>query len=77
MLSLIFIWGEAQLGIVLLQDAASQTISVGLLGYQGQWTTDLGPQYAGLTIGTVPLIVAYLLLNRYVTKGIALGGVTK
>jgi ABC-type glycerol-3-phosphate transport system permease component len=77
MLSLIFIWGEAQLGIVLLQDATSQTISVGLLGYRGQWTTDLGPQYAGLTIGTVPLIVAYLLLNRYVTKGIALGGVTK
>lgn len=75
MLALVYVWGEAQLGIVLLQESTSQTVSVGLLGFQGQFTSELGPLFAGLSIATVPVITIYLIFNRYVTKGIALGGV--
>lgn len=75
MLALVYVWGEAQLGIVLLQQATSQTVSVGLLGFQGQFTAQLGPLFAGLSIATVPVIAIYLIFNKYVTKGIALGGV--
>jgi raffinose/stachyose/melibiose transport system permease protein len=77
MLVLIFIWGEAQLGVVLLQDATSQTVSVGMLGYQGTFVTNLGALFAGLSIAMVPLIVIYLIFQRFVTKGVALGGVSK
>ena len=75
MLVLIYVWGEAQLGIVLLQDPASQTVAVGLLGFQGQFISELGPLFAGLSIATIPVIIIYLVFNRFITKGIALGGV--
>jgi ABC-type glycerol-3-phosphate transport system permease component len=75
MLALIYVWGEAQLGIVLLQDPGSQTITVGMLGFQGQFTSDLGPIFAGLSLASIPVIVIYLVFNRFITKGIALGGV--
>ncbi len=75
MLALIFFWGEAQLGVVLLQTSQSQTVTVGLLGFQGQFTSSLGPLFAGLSIASLPIIGLYLIFNRFITKGIALGGV--
>ena len=73
-LTLVFVWGETQLGVVLLQSEASQTIPVGLLSFQGQFTANLGAMFAGLALGSIPIMILYLLLNRQITKGIALGG---
>jgi ABC-type glycerol-3-phosphate transport system permease component len=75
LLALVFVWGESQLGIVLLQTSSEQSIAVGMLGFRGQWTSELGPIFAGLSIASVPIIVIYLAFNKYITKGIALGGV--
>jgi len=75
MLLLVWVWSETQIGIVLLQDATSQTVAVGLLGFVGQFTSDLGPLFAGLTIAMMPILVLYLVFGRGITKGIALGGV--
>jgi ABC-type glycerol-3-phosphate transport system permease component len=75
LLALVFVWGESQLGIVLLQSSEEQSVAVGLLGFRGQWTSQLGPIFAGLSIASIPIIVIYLVFNKYITKGIALGGV--
>ena len=75
LLALVFVWGESQLGIVLLQNSEAQSVAVGLLGFRGQWTAQLGPIFAGLSIASVPIIIIYLIFNKYITKGIALGGV--
>lgn len=74
LLALIFVWGEAQLGIVLLQYPAYQSVPVGVLGFRGQFTVQLGPIFAGLAIASIPIIIVYLIFNRFVSKGIALGG---
>jgi ABC-type glycerol-3-phosphate transport system permease component len=70
-----FVWGETQLAIVLLQDPGSRTIPVGLLDFQGQFSADTGAIFAGLTLATIPIIIIYLVFNRSVAKGVALGGV--
>lgn len=75
LLALVFMWGEAQLGIVLLQAADSQTVPVGLLGFRGMFYAQLGPIFAGLALASIPIIVVYLFLNKHISKGIALGGV--
>lgn len=75
LLEVIGAWGETQLAFVILQDANSQTVAIGVLGFQGRYTSQLGPLFAGLTIAAIPVIVLYLIFNRYITKGIALGGV--
>lgn len=69
------VWGETQLAIVLLTQADSRTIPVGLLGFQGDFQTNVGAVFAGLAMATVPILVSYLMFQRNVTKGIALGGV--
>jgi raffinose/stachyose/melibiose transport system permease protein len=73
--TLLYVWGEAQIGIVLLQQPGHQTVAVGMLGYQGQFVSQLGPLFAGLSLATIPVIILYLVFNRFVSKGIALGGV--
>ncbi|MFD9114308.1 carbohydrate ABC transporter permease [Streptomyces bottropensis] len=77
MLTLVFVWGETQLGVVLLQSGESQTVPVGLLSFQGQYTTDQGALFAGLSLASIPIILLYLVFHKNVTKGIALGGVFK
>lgn len=72
---LVYVWGEAQIGIVLLQQPQSQTVAVGMLSFQGQFTAELGPLFAGLSIATIPVVILYLVFNRFISKGIALGGV--
>ena len=73
----VWVWSETQLAVVLLQDAAGKTAAVGVLGFQGPYTAQLGALFAGLTIAAIPVAVFYLVFHRFVTKGIALGGVFK
>jgi ABC-type glycerol-3-phosphate transport system permease component len=75
LLEVIGAWGETQLAFVLLQDAGSQTVAIGVLGFQGRYISQLGPLFAGLTLAAIPVIVLYLIFHRFITKGIALGGV--
>lgn len=71
----IYVWGETQLGIVLMQSPQSQTVPVGLLGFQGQYISNQGPLFAGLALTALPVLVLFLVFSRFITKGIALGGV--
>lgn len=74
-ITLVYVWSEAQLGIVLLEHAQNQTVAVGVLGFQGTYLVSFGPMFAGLSLATAPVIILYLVFHRYITKGIALGGV--
>lgn len=69
------IWGETQVAIVMLQSADSRTVPIGVLAFQGEFQANTGAIFAGLTMATIPVLIAYLIFNRQVTKGIALGGV--
>jgi ABC-type glycerol-3-phosphate transport system permease component len=72
-LGLIFVWSEVQFAVVLLSRPANRTLSVGLLSFQGQFVSNEGAFFAGLVIATFPIVVVFLIFQRYVTKGITLG----
>lgn len=76
-MTLIWAWGETQLAIVLLSKPSSQPISVGVLSFVGDFSVDYGPIFAGLSLAAFPPLITYIALSKYVTKGIALGGITK
>ena len=76
-LTLIWAWGDSQIAIVLLQSQSAQPISVGMLSFAADFTTNLGATFAGLSMAASPPIILYVILSKYVTKGIALGGITK
>ncbi|MCW2877472.1 MAG: putative transrane transport protein [Sphaerisporangium sp.] len=74
-LGLIFVWGEVQFAVVLLTRPENRTLSVGLLAFQGQFVSDQGAFFAGLVIATLPIIVLFLIFQKYVTKGMTLGAI--
>jgi ABC-type glycerol-3-phosphate transport system permease component len=76
-LNLVFSWTDYQISIVLLMRRETQPISVGMLSFIGDFSTDFGPMFAGLSLASIPVIILYIIFSRHVTKGIALGGISK
>ncbi len=50
---------------------------MGVLSFVGDFSVDYGAIFAGLSLAAFPPLIAYIALSKYVTKGIALGGITK
>lgn len=73
LLGLIFVWSEVQFAVVLLTRPQNRTLSVGLLSFQGQFVSNQGAFFAGLVIATFPIVILFLIFQRYVTSGITLG----
>lgn len=76
-IAVVSVWGETQIAYVLLAAPESQTVPIGVLGFKGLYSSELGPLFAGLSMATLPVIVFYLVFNRRITKGLALGGAVK
>lgn len=74
---LVFAWGEAQIGLVMLQSPASRTLAVGVLGFEGQYVSNYGAIYGGLAISTIPMVLIYLGVSGKVRRGISLAGTSR
>lgn len=74
LLNVIWVWGETQVAIVLLQSASSQTIPVGVLTFQSSFMSDLGPIFAGLSLATIPIVAVYAAFHRTISRGVSMGG---
>ncbi|MGN8769148.1 alpha amylase N-terminal ig-like domain-containing protein [Paenibacillus barengoltzii] len=52
-----------------------RTLPIALANFQGQYTTQWGIVFAGSLIAVVPIILLFLLLQRYFIAGITAGAV--
>ena len=73
--SAIPIWNDFFLPLVFLQDPSKKTIMQGLTAFFGEYQSQWGPLFAGLTLAALPLIVLYLLLSEQFIKGLTAGAV--
>jgi multiple sugar transport system permease protein len=68
-------WNEYVFAQTLVSDEGLRTASVGLAGYVGELST---PMHTVMAIGlmyTIPAVVFYLFVQRYVVSGMTAGGV--
>jgi multiple sugar transport system permease protein len=74
---LVFIssWNEFLLALILTGSRA-QTLPIAVAGQIGQYQIQYGNMMAAGVITTVPVLILALLTQRYLTRGLALGGVT-
>jgi multiple sugar transport system permease protein len=51
-----------------------QTLPVGITMFSSRYTTDYGKLMAGTAIAAIPVLIAYLIAQRYLVQGISLTG---
>jgi raffinose/stachyose/melibiose transport system permease protein len=67
------IWNDFFFPLVLLQSNALKTLPQGLTGFMGEYNTDWGVLFAGLTMAALPISLVYVLLSRHFITGMTEG----
>lgn len=68
-------WNEYVIAALVLQDSKIFTLPVGLRMFQGNMTTQWGLYAAGALIVSIPVVLLFLFLSRYLIGGMSAGGV--
>ena len=68
-------WNDYFLQLIMLNDTRVLTISLGIAKLQSELSTDFGLIMAGAAIGSVPIIVIFLIFQKFFTRGITMGAV--
>jgi ABC-type glycerol-3-phosphate transport system permease component len=74
-LTLINVWNETLLALVFITDNTQYTLPQALLGLYGtmQYTSNWGGLFAGVIIVMLPIIIAYVVLGRWIVQGMTVG----
>lgn len=71
-------WNEFILANVLVgSNAKLKTLPLGVLFFQGQFTTDWGSMGAAMIIASLPAILVYVLFSEQVEQAMTIGGAVK
>ncbi len=68
-------WNDYFMQLIMLTSNKNLTISLGIATMQGESSTDYGLLMAGAALASVPIIIVFLIFQRYFTKGITMGAV--
>ena len=68
-------WNDYFLQLITLTSNSNYTISLGIATLQGDTSVDIGVVMAGAALASVPIILVFLLFQKYFTKGITMGAV--
>ncbi|RCK69538.1 carbohydrate ABC transporter permease [Desertihabitans brevis] len=74
LLALMYQWNDFLWPLVVLRDPALFTLPIGLQFLQGQYLTDHGALMAMTLLATAPLVVLFLVFQRYFVQGLATTG---
>ncbi|MGK9051455.1 carbohydrate ABC transporter permease [Neorhizobium petrolearium] len=76
LITFLFSWNSFLWPLVIVQDPANQVIQVAI-AQQGSPTQlpNWGETFAGATVATLPLILLFLLLQKYFTQGMTTSGI--
>ncbi len=67
------VWNEYILALIIFDSKSLMPLQVGLMKFQGEFLTQYPLLMAGLTITALPIIIVYLLMQKYIVKGVTQG----
>ena len=68
-------WNDYFMQLIMLLNTNVLTISLGIAKLQGENSTDFGLIMSGATLAAVPIIIVFLIFQKYFTRGITMGAV--
>ena len=69
------IWNDFFFPLVFVTTDSRKTLSQGLTVFMGEYNTEWGVLFAGLTLAALPVMILYLLLSRQFIAGMTQGAV--
>lgn len=69
------IWNDFFFPLVFIQNDDLKTLPQGLTTFMGEYTTDWGALFAGLTLSAAPIIIIYIVLSRQFISGMTSGAI--
>ena len=67
------IWNDFFFPLVFITSDARKTLPQGLTVFMGEFNTEWGVLFAGLTMAAMPIMMLYLALSRQVIAGLTQG----
>ena len=68
-------WNDYFMQLVMLSSNSNYTISLGIATLQAETSIDMGMLMAGAALASVPIIIVFLIFQKYFTQGITMGAV--
>jgi len=69
------VWNEYILALIIFDSKPLMPLQVALMTFQGEFITRYPLLMAGLTITALPIIIVYLLMQKYIIKGVTQGAI--
>ena len=68
-------WNDFFWPLIVLQSSSNYTLPVGVAGLQGEFSTDYGIIFAGAALAALPMIIFFLIFQRYFLEGVRAGAI--
>lgn len=69
----VIVWNDLLYPLLLLKSESVQTLPIALLGFQGQYLTNYPLIFSGVILASIPMVIAYIFLQRYFIAGMTAG----
>ncbi|GKX30693.1 sugar ABC transporter permease [Vallitalea longa] len=68
-------WNEFPISLIIAQKDVAKTIPLSQYFFFGQYSSELNLAFASFTMAMIPIIILYLILQKYIIGGLMAGGV--
>ena len=68
-------WNDYFLQLIMLTSGANYTMPLGVATLQAETSVDMGLLMAGASLAALPIIIVFLIFQKYFTQGITMGAV--
>lgn len=68
-------WNEFMMASTYLSSQKWKTLPFSVLEFTGQYSSNYAVQFAVMALTAAPAVLVYILLNKHITKGVAMGAV--
>lgn len=72
-LNIVFIWNDFYTPLLYLSGSGSATLPVAVFQFAGQYNSDWNLIFAALTLGSIPIVAAFLAMQRATFRGYSSG----
>lgn len=71
----IYQWNSFFWWLLFTNSSDMRNLAVGLASYRYQYTIDYGPLMAGASVSAIPVIVLFIVFQRYFVRGLTIGAI--